>query len=134
MTFSNKIYQLQGRYPSDVILIKNGIFFVAVGKDALFLNEKLKLKCTCFGNEICKVGFLVKSAENYINNMKKLGISFRMYVLDKNKDEELIFKNEGTTVNLFNMNCSKCNECSNKKETETDIIQRLKNLNNLNNN
>ena len=68
MTFSNKIYELQGKYPRDIILIKNGIFFVAVGKDALFLNEKLKPKCTCFGNEICKVGFLVKSAENYINN------------------------------------------------------------------
>ena len=85
MTFSNKIFELQGKYPKDVILIKNGIFFVAVGKDALFLNEKLKLKCTCFGNEICKVGFLVKSAENYINNMKKLEIPFRMYILDENR-------------------------------------------------
>ena len=60
MTFTNKIHELQEKYPQDVILIKNGIFFVAVGNDALFLNEKLKLKCTCF-----------ESAENYINNMKK---------------------------------------------------------------
>ena len=95
MTFSSKMDELQKKYPEDVILIKNGIFFVAVGRDALFLNEKLNLKCTCFGNEVCKVGFLVKSAEKYINNMKKMGISFRMYILDENKDDELIFRNEG---------------------------------------
>lgn len=129
MTFSNKIYELQRRYPQDVILIKNGIFFVAVGRDALFLNEKLKLKCTCFGNEICKVGFLVKSAENYINNMKKMGISFRMYILNENKDEELIFKNEGNISNPYNSKSNKCNECNKKKETENDIIERLKSLN-----
>ncbi len=57
----------------------------------------------------------MKSAENYINNMKKLGISFRMYVLDKNKDEELIFKNEGSIDNLYCKNCNRCSECSNKK-------------------
>ena len=129
MTFSNKIYELQGKYPQDVILIKNGIFFIAVGRDALFLNEKLKLKCTCFGNEICKVGFLVKSAENYINNMKKMGISFRMYILNENKDEELIFKNEGNISNPYNSESNKCNECSKKKETENDVIERLKSLN-----
>ena len=69
MTFSNKITELQRKYPKDAILIKNGIFFVAVGKDALFLNKELNLKCTCFGNQVCKVGFLVKSAESYINKM-----------------------------------------------------------------
>lgn len=129
MTFSDKIFELQCKYPHDVILIKNGIFFVAVGKDALFLNEKLKLKCTCFGNEICKIGFLVKSAENYINNMKKIGISFRMYILNENKDEELIFKNEGNISNPYNTKSNKCNECNKKKETENDVIERLKSLN-----
>ena len=129
MTFSDKIFELQCKYPHDVILIKNGIFFVAVGKDALFLNEKLKLKCTCFGHEICKIGFLVKSAENYINNMKKIGISFRMYILNENKDEELIFKNEGNISNPYNTKSNKCNECNKKKETENDVIERLKSLN-----
>ena len=129
MTFSDKIFELQCKYPHDVILIKNGIFFVAVGKDALLLNEKLKLKCTCFGNEICKIGFLVKSAENYINNMKKIGISFRMYILNENKDEELIFKNEGNISNPYNTKSNKCNECNKKKETENDVIERLKSLN-----
>lgn len=129
MTFSNKIFELQGKYPKDIILIKNGIFFVAVGKDALFLNEKLKLKCTCFGNEICKVGFLVKSAENYINNMKKLGIPFRMYILNENKEEELIFNNEGNINNPYTSKYNKCGECGKKQESDSDIIQRLKNMN-----
>lgn len=64
MTFSDKILELQKENPNEVILIKNGIFFVAVGKDAILLNQKLNLKCTCFKNEICKERFLFDKRNN----------------------------------------------------------------------
>lgn len=128
MNFSDKILELQEKYPSDIILVKNGIFFVAIGRDALFLSEKLKLKCTCWKSEMCKVGFLVRSAENYIKTMKQLGISFRMYILNENKKEELIYNNEGNLENNYNK-ANKCNYCSLKRETDEDIIQRLRDLN-----
>ena len=126
MTFSDKIFNLQKKNPNDVILIKNGIFFVAVGKDALFLNEKLKLKCTCFKNKICKVGFLVKSAEKYINIMKEQGISFKIYILNEYKDEELIVENKGFLKNNYVEGSVNCSECKNKKESDEDVIKRLK--------
>lgn len=126
MTFSDKIFELQKKYPKDVILIKNGIFFVAVGKDALFLNNELGLKRTCFGKETCKVGFLVKSAESYINSMKSKNISFRMYVLDDVKDEELICKNNGIAKNMYTNTSTKCSKCERKIESDEDIIKKLK--------
>lgn len=129
MTFSNKIFELQEKYPQDVILIKNGIFFVAVGKDALFLNKELKLNCTCFGNQICKVGFLEKSSESYINRMKELGISFKMYVLTNNKDEELIYENKGNLDNKYILKSVGCDNCNKKKASDEDIIEKIKVLN-----
>jgi len=62
-------------------------------------------------------GFLVKSAENYINNMKKLGITFRMYILNENKEEELIFNNEGNINNPYISKYNKCGECGKKQDT-----------------
>lgn len=129
MTFSNKIFELQEKYPQDVILIKNGIFFIAVGKDALFLNKIINLKCTCFGNEICKVGFLVKSAELYIEKMKKTGISFKMYLLDSNKEEELIFENKGNLDKPYILKSIGCDKCNKKKASDEDIIEKLKIMN-----
>lgn len=131
MSFSDKIFSLQRKNPNDIILIKNGIFFVAVGKDALFLHEELKLNCTCFRNNTCKVGFLVKSAEKYISKMKEQGISFKMYVLNEYKEEELIVENKGQLRNKYTEKSAKCSECKNKKETDDDVIERLKKINKM---
>lgn len=129
MTFSDKILELQKENPNEVIFIKNGIFFVAVGKDAILLNQKLNLKCTCFKNEICKVGFLVKSAEKYIKKMKEEDISFKMYILNEDKDEELIIEHKGKLENKYKQQSLKCSECKNRKETDEDIIEKIKKLN-----
>ena len=129
MTFSDKVFELQKENPQDVILIRNGIFFVAVGKDAVFLNEKLKLKCTCFKKGICKVGFLVKTAEKYIKKMKEEDISFKMYILNEEKDEELLIDHKGKLESKYKQHFLKCSECKNKKETDEDIIEKLKKLN-----
>ena len=131
MSFSDKIFSLQSRNPNDVILIKNGIFFVAVGKNALFLHDELKLNCTCFKDNTCKVGFPVKSAEKYICKMKEQGISFKMYVLNEYKEEELIVENKGQLRNKYIEESIKCSDCKNKKETDDDIIERLKKINKM---
>ncbi len=39
MKFTNEIEKLQKKYAGTVILVKNGIFFVGVGKDAIILNR-----------------------------------------------------------------------------------------------
>ena len=58
--------KLQQENAGSIILVKNGIFFVAIGKDALTLHDELGLKLTCMKPELCKVGFLVKNVEQYI--------------------------------------------------------------------
>ena len=65
------IENLQERNRGHIVIIKNGIFFIGVGKDALALNELLGLKLTCMKKNMCKVGFQVKSVEKYISKLEE---------------------------------------------------------------
>ena len=47
--------KLQKENKEHIILMKNGIFFVAIGKDAITLNELLGLNLTCMREGLCKV-------------------------------------------------------------------------------
>ena len=80
MKMVEEMEKLQQENDGSIILVKNGIFFVAIGKDALTLHEKLGLKLTCMKPELCKVGFLVKNVEQYIEKLEKIGYSFILYV------------------------------------------------------
>ena len=66
MKMVEEMEKLQQENADSIILVKNGIFFVAIGKDALTLHDELGLKLTCMKPELCKVGFLVKNVEQYI--------------------------------------------------------------------
>ena len=57
MKFVEEVEKLQEENPGYLVLVKSGIFFVAIGKDAITLNETLGLKLTCMKKELCKVGF-----------------------------------------------------------------------------
>ena len=48
-----------------VVICNLGNFYVSVGRDAVLLNNLLKLKVSCFKEEICKVGFPIDSLEKY---------------------------------------------------------------------
>lgn len=75
-----------------IVLIKNGIFFIGVGKDAIILNRELKLKLICMKENMCKAGFQTRSIEKYINELKSLNKSFVIYDYskEKQKEEEII--------------------------------------------
>lgn len=47
---------LQKNYPEYIILVKNGLFYNAIGKDAILLSKEFRLKKICFSKEVCKVG------------------------------------------------------------------------------
>ena len=91
MKMVEEMEKLQQENAGSIILVKNGIFFVAIGKDALTLHDEIGLKLTCMKPELCKVGFLVKNVE------------------EEN-------------------NCLGCSKCENRKETEKDILERVKKL------
>ena len=55
MKYTELLEKLQNENKEHIILVKNGIFFVAIGKDAIALNELLGLQLTCMREGLCKV-------------------------------------------------------------------------------
>ncbi len=55
MKYTDLLEKLQNENKGHIVLMKNGIFFVAIGKDALELNSLLGLKLTCMREGLCKV-------------------------------------------------------------------------------
>lgn len=128
MKYLDLVEKLQKENEGYIVLIKNGIFFIGVGKDAIVLNELLNLKVTCMRKELCKVGFLVKSLEKYILRLKETKKSFVIYTYDRDSElEEEIFRYTGEMVKE-DRNCIDCIKCSNRKETEDEIIERVKKI------
>ena len=57
MSFSKMLEILQERNEKKIVLIRLGMFYIATGRDAVLLHDKLNLKCTCFTDNVCKVGY-----------------------------------------------------------------------------
>ena len=109
-----------------IVIIKSGIFFVGIGKDAIILNKLLNLKLICMKDNLCKVGFQIKSIEKYIHKLKELDKSFVIYDYDKDSmHEEEIIRFKGQDV-FESKQCLNCKDCVNKKETDDEVIERLK--------
>ena len=73
MKYLDLVEKLQKAPENDgnIVMIKNGIFFVGVGKDAIILNNLLGLKLTCMKNELCKGGFQTTSIEKYVKKLQE---------------------------------------------------------------
>lgn len=127
MKFVQEVEKLQKENKGTIILAKNGIFFVAIGKDAIKLHEELGLKLTCMRKELCKVGFLVKNVEKYINKLEDVGNSFIIYVKNEKEELEKIYEFKGKELEETR-NCLDCTKCGNRKEQEEDILERVRNL------
>ena len=74
MSFSKMLEILQEKNKKSVVLIKLGVFYVATGKDAVFFNKELGLKCVCFKNQVCKItidgAVFYGGTECIVNEMK----------------------------------------------------------------
>ena len=55
MKFEQGMIILKKENPQHIIITKCGIFYYAIGNDALILEKVLKLKKICFKKYICKV-------------------------------------------------------------------------------
>lgn len=122
-----KMEELQKENSGTIILVKNGIFFVAIGKDALTLHNELGLKLTCMRSELCKVGFLVKNAEEYIKKLENIGYSFKLYIKNGKNELEEIYSYTGKNTTEIK-ECIDCTKCENKKDSEKEILARIKEL------
>ena len=117
MKFSKKFEEIKNREENKgkIVLIRCGIFFIAIGNDAVLLNRLYGLKVTCFKENVCKVGIPVSFISKYLDILEEDGYSYILYDYDKNT-KELIekYKFEGK-LNTEQENCKTCKECAHYK-------------------
>ena len=111
MSFSNMLEILQQKNKEKIVLVRLGAFYIATGRDAILLNVKLNLKCTCFKNNICKVGIPATSIEKYIEKLNKTKYSYIIY--DYHNQTCILeekYKKEGkkNKMTMKNKNCLIC--------------------------
>ena len=54
MSFSQMVKILREQNKEKIVFINTGIFYIAEEEDAVLLNNKLKLKCSCFQKILVK--------------------------------------------------------------------------------
>ena len=121
MSFSNMLEILQEKNKGKIVLVKLGVFYIATGKDAVLLNNKLDLKCTCFKNNVCKIGIPINALDKYIEELNQIKYSYIIY--DYNKENNELIEREskiGKQNKLVdnNINCLKCKGINVYKEDE----------------
>lgn len=121
MSFSSMMEILQERNKGKIVLIKLGAFYVATEKDAVFLHEKLELKCTCFKNNVCKVGIPINALEKYVEKLDSTKHSYIIFDYDKqNRELKEIHSKIGKQhkITSKNINCLECKGVSAYKDDE----------------
>ena len=111
MSFSQMVKILREQNKEKIVLINVGIFYIAVEEDAVLLNNKLKLKCSCFQKNTCKVGVPINAIDKHLEKIEKLGYSYIVYNLDKEKEELKVvkeFKGKANKTKRKNINCLIC--------------------------
>ena len=66
MKFIETYLKFQETNDNYIIIMRNGIFFLAIGKSAVALNKIINLKVICMKQEMCKIGIPVKNINKYI--------------------------------------------------------------------
>lgn len=61
MGFSKMMELLQQKNKGKIVFCNTGNFYIAIGKDAVLLNNLIDLKLSCLKQEICKVGFPINA-------------------------------------------------------------------------
>ena len=121
MSFSSMMEILQEGNKGKIVLIKLGAFYVATEKDAVFLHEKLELKCTCFKNNVCKVGIPINALEKYVEKLDSTKHSYIIFDYDKQNRElkEIHLKiAKQHKITSKNINCLECKGVSAYKDDE----------------
>ena len=124
--FSKILKELQEQNKGYIVLIKNGIFYCGIGKDAVLMNQILNYKPVCFKENICKCGIPVSTLSRVIPKMVETGYSYIIYDYNKETGEyKEIYRIEGHEVYEANENIN-CNLCWYKRikdKNEKEYIQ-----------
>ena len=96
MGFSKMMELLQQKNKGKIVFCNTGNFYIAIGKDAVLLNNLIDLKLSCLKQEICKVGFPINALEKYTELIAEKEYSYIVYFFNQEKEElEIIMQYEG---------------------------------------
>ena len=123
MKFYEFIEKLQEEYDGKIVLIKNGAFYNAIGRDAIIVENIFKLKRTCFAKSICKCGFPVyyhsENIDKFKEKLEKEGIAIVVFSPQENgrynyngKKFDILFEIKGREIKEKRRNTN-CLECEN---------------------
>lgn len=79
MNFLELVRKIKIKNIGKVCIVKSGIFYYTLEKDALVMEKYCKLDKICFSVNVCKVGFPINSLDKYMNILKLNNISFCVY-------------------------------------------------------
>lgn len=129
MSFSKMLEILKQKEKKKIVFVQCGHFYLAIEGDAVLLHEILGFKCTCFKNQVCKVGIPVGSLEKYLKELEKLKYAYVVYDFDRANYELLKkYEKEGKYHYLSerNINCLLCKGISKyKKDEYLEAITKL---------
>ena len=127
MKFNEGVIKMQELNPGYIILVRSGIFYVALGKDAVVLSKEFNQKQVCGGRNICRCGINIKNLEDFTEELERRNYKYIVY--DYVQGEELsleeqfipiLRKDEGIEVveTERHMECEKCWYWNRKKEKQ----------------
>lgn len=132
MGFCKMLELLQEKHKGSMILINNGSFYIAKGKDAVLLYQMLGLKLSCIEPEVCKVGFPLNSLEKYTKLIEEKKYSYVVYHYDNIASElSIIKKYQGKHNNKRveeKENCIVCTSGTKMYKKNDKYLQALANL------
>lgn len=90
MKFLDIYKQLQEKDLDTIVLVRNGIFFVALERSALALQALFSLRPICFREGVCKCVVPVQQIKKYMDRMIYLKHNFILYEYEKmNMDNKI---------------------------------------------
>ncbi len=111
MSYSQMVNLLRENSRGKIVFINAGAFYIAIEEDAVLLNSKLKLKCTCFQKHTCKVGVPISCLDKYLRKIEELGYGYIVYNIDKQKQNLKVvreYDGKSNKTTRKNINCLMC--------------------------
>lgn len=137
MKFYEFIEYLQRENPNKVVMVSNGVFFNAIGKDAIILERVLGFKRTCHARFLCKCGMPVSYVRENIEKFKKrlMEKNISVIIYDefeegrykfKDKKYDILFEVEGEEMkeSRRNLDCFNCKNNKYRKEINKYVIEK----------
>lgn len=128
MKYSEIVKKLQMENKGKIVLVRNGIFYCAIGKDAVLMHDVLGYMPVCFKEGVCKCGVPVNAVEKVIPKMLRSGYGYVFYDYKKEeKSYKEILELKGKYVDSLenNIGCDKCWYGKNRMKSTEEYVEEL---------